>query len=185
METKRTTATLVNVDARMALMPSSAQVIGVFDTPDEPGPEYGFPLRLAWRLGRHHDAQWAAEDSCRDCAADDHSVAALKHAIDEMNAKRVDMVDQLDVWIARSVRFPADAPMHTETFGSVLDRLAVAWVRARRLNGGGATRRARGRLAIGQLAGLAGAYDDLVRDLVAGRRQVPFWKALKQYGVQR
>ncbi len=62
----------------------------------------------------------------------------------------------------------------------MVDRLAIAWVRADNLiNSDGD--RDRARLALRQLAELADAYDDLVRDVTAGHRRLPRWRALKSY----
>ena len=144
-------------------------------------------LALAQRLARHHQEQWAAEDRCHDRWADDRVVASLKRAIDAMNANRVEMVEQIDAWVTQRVVSPQHAPLHTETFGSVIDRLAVAWVRARNLAGGrdpaDPTARDRGRRAAHQLAELATAYDGLVGELRSGRRRVPGWYALQSYGA--
>src|SRR5262249_27123607 len=68
-----------------------------------------------------------------------------------------------------------DAALHTETVGSVVDRLAIAWVRTRRFgelespdNRVGLAEAARR-----QFSELAGAYDDLVREVSAGGRDAP------------
>ncbi|WP_227998560.1 DUF4254 domain-containing protein [Nocardia australiensis] len=94
----------------------------------------------------------------------------------EIDRRRTELVMAIDDWVARSVpQHRLGATLHTETVGAVIDRLAESSVRAHhalmtldanndQLHG-----------AWHHLAELADAYDDLVRDLVAGRRRLPEW----------
>ncbi|WP_246181026.1 DUF4254 domain-containing protein [Nocardia ninae] len=94
----------------------------------------------------------------------------------EIERRRVELVMAIDDWVARSVpQHRLGATLHTETVGAVIDRLAESSVRAHhalmtldahdeRLHG-----------AWHHLAELADAYDDLVRDILAGRRRLPEW----------
>ncbi|MFG1794375.1 DUF4254 domain-containing protein [Nocardia sp. NPDC049149] len=94
----------------------------------------------------------------------------------EIERRRVELVMAIDDWVARTVpQHRLGATLHTETVGAVLDRLAESSVRAHhalmtldahdeRLHG-----------AWHHLAELADAYDDLVRDILAGRRRLPEW----------
>ncbi|KAA8886412.1 DUF4254 domain-containing protein [Nocardia colli] len=94
----------------------------------------------------------------------------------EIERRRVELVMAIDDWVARSVpQHRLGATLHTETVGAVIDRLAESSVRAHhalmtldahdeRLHG-----------AWHHLAELADAYDDLVRDIIAGRRRLPEW----------
>jgi hypothetical protein len=138
-----------------------------------------FVLDVARRLVAIHQQQWRAEDACRAAEAPDAHIAAAKRSIDNLNARRVALVEELDSWAAQLICSSTGAPLHTETVGSVVDRLAIAWVRSR--NHAGATP-ARTRAAVRQMIELAEAYDDLVRDVSAGRRRLPVWLPLKRYG---
>jgi hypothetical protein len=134
-------------------------------------------------LAAHHQQQWAAEDDSRT-ARDAFGVAQAKQLIDELNTRRVELVGHVDQWAADAITARPEASLHTETLGSVIDRLAIEWVRANQLRAhGGDLQRARD--CTRQLGELAGAYDDLVRDLEAGRRRLPHWKPLKRYGADR
>jgi hypothetical protein len=173
----------------MAWLPRSADLVWAFAEPAGVDGEHRHPvLAAAGRLARGHGDQWTAEDACRDPTADDHVVAATKRAIDAMNEARVAAVDAIDAWAADTVRGPAEAALHTETLGCLVDRLAVAWVRSQRMverASAAPDGRDDARRALTMLAQLCDAYDDLARDLQEGRRRLPVWRSLKRYGPRR
>lgn len=177
----------VDVQPPARLVPGSADVVRAFIAPP-PGAEGQHPVLLAaGQLAAGHREQWDAEDACRDAGADDHALAASKRAIDLMNGARAELVEEVDAWAVAALHGTAEAALHTETLGQVVDRLAVAWVRSRQLAQlAGDTPRERpiARAALRQLAELCDAYDDLVRDLREGRRRLPHWRSLKRYGAQ-
>jgi hypothetical protein len=145
-------------------------------------------LAIAHELARHHDVQWSAEDLSRDHASDDSVVAEAKRCIDAMNLVRAELVDRIDRWAEDRLPGNEPAALHTETLGQLIDRLAVAWVRSRKLSeasGDDLEKRGDARSALTQLAQLCDAYDDLMRDLYAGRRRLPVWRSLKRYGTSR
>ncbi len=162
------------------ILPRSASIIEAFRGHaggDHPGQ---LVLDMAYGLADHHQRQWDAEDVSRAPGASAENIASSKRLIDELNARRVAVVDQIDQWVAEQIRSRVDASLHTETLGSVVDRLAIAWVRANSLiNTNNA--RDRARLSLRQLAELADAYDDLVRDVATGCRRLPAWRPLKTY----
>lgn len=158
-------------------LPGSADLIGAFR--DERHAR-SILLRIAGELAGQHQEQWDAETVSRDSSASADSVAASKKRIDVMNARRATLIEAIDREAASMVSgAAADMPLHTETIGSVIDRLGISWVRANKMIDCGDHDRAR--CAIGQLHELAAAYDDLVRDIREGRRRVPSWRLLKQY----
>jgi hypothetical protein len=162
------------------ILPRSASIIEAFrDTisRDNLGKHV---LDTANYLAAHHQRQWQAEDASRAPNASAEDITTSKRLIDELNAQRVVLVEQIDLHVSSQIRSRADASLHTETLGSVVDRLAIAWVRANNLiNTNGA--RDQARLALRQLAELAEAYDDLVRDVATGNRRLPAWRLLKTY----
>lgn len=165
------------------LLPCAAQLIEAFRGMIGNVTAQQDVVELAAGLAGHHQRQWTAEDNSR-ISDEVHAVAAAKSLIDELNARRVAMVERIDSWAAVHIPARPESSLHTETLGSVIDRLAIAWVRSQRLlNTTGEIGRERARLALRQLAELADAYDDLVRDLAVGRRRVPAWHSLKTYGV--
>ncbi|MFC6009690.1 DUF4254 domain-containing protein [Nocardia lasii] len=118
---------------------------------------------------------WFARDLAvlhekRDPGATD--LAALR----EIDCRRAELVLAIDDWVLRGIpQHRLGATLHTETIGAVIDRLAEASVRAHHAL---MTLLANDEMlhsAWHHLAELADAYDDLVRDVVAGRRRLPEW----------
>lgn len=162
------------------VLPTSASIIEAFRDPAggvDPGLRV---LTTARELAAHHRRQWHAEDASRAPGASAVDIAACKRLIDELNARRVALVEQIDEWVGNQIRSDADASLHTETLGSVVDRLAIAWVRANSLTRSDAGRDDAG-LALRQLAELADGYDVLASDVASGRRRLPAWRSLKTY----
>ncbi|KOG91759.1 DUF4254 domain-containing protein [Streptomyces varsoviensis] len=178
--------------------PRAASILGGFGAADAEQDDHPV-LAIARELCGQHRRQWEAEDLSRAPAADAQTLAAVKRTIDALNSRRGSLIDALDEWAGRSLRQNPRAPLHTETLGSVVDRLCIAWVRAEMLrpktppapppgpaaqgappaDGGPA---ARGESAARQLAELAFAYDTLTEEIAAGLRRVPDWRLLKSYG---
>ncbi|MGF6887277.1 hypothetical protein ABIA39_004412 [Nocardia sp. GAS34] len=94
----------------------------------------------------------------------------------EIDRRRTELVMAIDDWISRSIpQHRLGATLHTETIGSVIDRIAEASVRAHHAL---MTLDANDEIlhvAWHHLAELADAYDDLVADVLAGRRRLPAW----------
>lgn len=166
------------------MLPRSASIIEAFRAGPEHEQQTSPLLGVARGLAAHHRRQWHAEDASRAPGASAEDIAAGKRLIDQLNAQRVELVEQIDTWATREIGSPVSASLHTETLGSVIDRLAIAWVRAEILISAAAGRDT-ARLALRQLAELAAAYDDLVRDIVAGTRRLPAWRPLKHYRATR
>lgn len=73
---------------------------------------------------------WHVEDLARDPEAKDSEIAADKHAIDRLNQRRNDLVEQMDTWLLHWLEDhdrPQDCacPLNSETPGLMLDRLSV------------------------------------------------------------
>jgi hypothetical protein len=98
-----------------------------------PAEPEGWP-RLVEHLQLINTFQWHEEDRSRAHGAGDRVLASVKRSIDESNRRRVQAVDRLDAVIhagfsALDVIDP-DAPLNSESPGSIIDRLSVLALKA-------------------------------------------------------
>jgi len=73
---------------------------------------------------------WHQEDLARDPNVSDSKIAAVKRAIDGLNQRRNDLIEQLDqflvnVLIKKKVKNSPDIELNSETPGSMIDRLSI------------------------------------------------------------
>ncbi len=125
---------------------------------------------------------WHAEDLVREPDASDAQIAAAKRRIDQLNQLRNDWIERLDEAITEQlmgVQTHPDAPLNTETLGSVIDRLSILTLRIYHLQVCGAA----GKLVIarGQLTDLTTSGQQLADELFAGLRRHKRNRALKMY----
>ena len=77
---------------------------------------------------------WHREDIARSPVADDHVISDVKRKIDKLNQQRNDWIEKVDDFLTRmlaerNVQPHEDAPINTETPGSVIDRLSILALR--------------------------------------------------------
>jgi hypothetical protein len=135
---------------------------------------------------------WDAEDLTRD-VRDDSSVAAVKRSIDRLNLERNVLIEQIDGVLSLDLKTDtrtaatADTPMHTETIGSVIDRLTILALRLTHTRTASADdpslaeRVAHLEL---QYTGLEDALAALIHEVSSGMRQLPDGRRFKLYGTQ-
>jgi len=155
-------------------------------------PEHGSTRPLVGRLVdllRSNLEQWNLEDEARGREADNAAVAEAKRAIDELNAARHHIVEEIDAAIDRAVTQTASAPLATESPAMAFDRLSVLVIRihhTERAAGEGASEAglyaARLPVLYRQLADLEQAIDGLIEDVRAGTRRFVPYQSLKMYG---
>ena len=73
---------------------------------------------------------WHQEDLARDPNAPDSKIAAVKRAIDILNQRRNDMIEQMDQYLLdvlkkKNIHSKENVEMNSETPGSILDRLSI------------------------------------------------------------
>ncbi|WP_278263109.1 DUF4254 domain-containing protein [Nocardia sp. AG03] len=112
------------------------------------------------------------------CAA--HELAALHERREqlapgdtrEIDGERARLVCEIDRWVViRSPRPAHTAPMHTESIGAVIDRMAhFAALTYRALAGGGESELRAAQLRLHELAC---GYDDLIVEVANGARRLP------------
>jgi hypothetical protein len=74
-------------------------------------------------------ALWHHEDAVRRPGADDGAVARRKRCIDQVNARRNAAIEDIDAKLLADIQLNAGAPLHTETPGTIVDRLSVLALR--------------------------------------------------------
>ena len=77
---------------------------------------------------------WHQEDICRSPDATVEEIASVKRAIDKLNQSRNDLIEKIDdelskLIIEADIDSTEDAPINTETPGSVIDRLSIMALR--------------------------------------------------------
>ncbi len=149
---------------------------------------------LAERIQLINTFQWHEEDRSRAHGAGDRILAAVKRSIDASNSRRVKSVEIFDAHIDRSLADVGlanpDAPLHSESAGSIVDRLSVLLLKMWHTEEGmseAQDRDAREGLA-GRLNGLreqvedlAGCLDRLFDDVAAGRTRIKLYRQVKVY----
>ncbi|WP_258534689.1 DUF4254 domain-containing protein [Streptomyces sp. PT12] len=138
------------------------------------------------RLHTVNGRLWDAEDQVRDTGLSAPRVADLKREIDQLNAERNALAERADdILVALAPTPHLNAPPHTETLASTMDRLSVLtlriWHNERSARHDDLARR-RTPVLLGQRTELCTAIDALVKDVRAGRVRLPSAARHKLYG---
>ena len=135
---------------------------------------------------------WHREDAARDPMAADQAIAAVKRAIDKLNQRRNDLVERIDLMLLEVARHqPAEAPLHSETPGLMIDRLSILALKVfhteeetRRENASPEhhqKNRERLTLLTEQRSDLSACLGELWTEVLAGRRRFKLYRQLKMY----
>ena len=98
-----------------------------------PEPDYDGASDFPSLVSRQHYVNfelWHQEDMARDPYAPDSKIAAVKRAIDVLNQRRNDMIEQMDQYLLNvlqknNIQYTEDVEMNSETPGSIIDRLSI------------------------------------------------------------
>jgi cell division protein FtsB len=139
---------------------------------------------------------WHQEDIARSPDVSNADLAAVKRAIDKLNQQRNDLIERLDDYLiealgAAGVQPQADAPLNTETPGSVVDRLSILALRLYHMEEQACRddatddhiAKAKARLEIlhEQHRDLANSLRALLDDIFAGRKRLKVYRQFKMY----
>jgi hypothetical protein len=138
--------------------------------------------------------QWHEEDRSRVHDADSETLAAVKQSIDASNARRVKTIELFDGHVMKvlaTAGLPVlSAPLHSESPGSIVDRITVLalklyHIREELSTAGGtgdeAKLHARLESLKVQMDDLAGCLDGLFLDIAAGLRRIKLYRQVKVY----
>ncbi|WP_416563630.1 DUF4254 domain-containing protein [Nocardia testacea] len=96
------------------------------------------------------------------------------HSVAEVDDRRRELVEDIDDWIiAWSAPRDGDVLIHTETLGTVIDRMAGSWVDANQVVEIDGTRDHQARKRWHRLAEMIDGYTELVTELLGGSRRLP------------
>lgn len=139
---------------------------------------------------------WGYEDHARRRDVPASHTVKIKRGIDKWNQRRNDMMERLDLHTLAAVgnRISSSAPLHSESFGIMLDRLSIISLKLRHMKIN-ASRRDDAELASEcarrcaileeQRSDLVGCLRDLLDEVVSGKRRVKVYYQLKQYNDRR
>jgi hypothetical protein len=134
---------------------------------------------------------WHEEDEARNPDASAGRIADVKHAIDRLNQRRNDLVEAMDASLATTLQQNADASLHSETPGMMIDRLSIMALKifhtreeTMRASASEAHRDKnifRLSVLMEQRSDLAGCLDGLIADIRSGRRRFKIYRQMKMY----
>ncbi len=139
---------------------------------------------------------WHEEDIARSRDVSDARIAEVKRNIDRYNQQRNDWIEKIDDYITdeldrRGVVTAPDAPLNTETPGSAIDRLSILALRIYHLEEQlertdvtadhlQSVERKLG-ICLIQHEDLSNSLQELLDDIVAGRKRHKTYRQLKMY----
>ena len=134
---------------------------------------------------------WHEEDEARDPEATPEKIVGIKKAIDRLNQRRNDLMERIDrKLLAEAGEQRAEAPLHSETPGMMIDRLSILELKrfhtaeeVARAAGDEHAQRNRERLAVlkEQRDDLREALDALWIEVMSGKRRFKLYRQMKMY----
>lgn len=134
---------------------------------------------------------WHEEDQARDPQATPESIVGNKRAIDGLNQRRNDLMERIDrKLLTEAGEQRAEAPLHSETPGMMIDRLSILELKRfhteeeiARAAGEEHVQRNQQRLAVlkEQRDDLRDALDALWSEVMSGKRRFKLYRQMKMY----
>jgi hypothetical protein len=139
---------------------------------------------------------WHQEDLARDPDASDSMIAAVKRAIDVLNQRRNDMIEQMDQFLldvlnSKNVKNSEDTEINSETPGSIIDRLSINALKIYHMDEeiqrkevkDEHRQRCSGKLSVlqEQRNDLKECLEQLLADLSSGKKRLKVYQQMKMY----
>ena len=139
---------------------------------------------------------WHQEDLARDPDAPDSKIAEVKRAIDVLNQRRNDMIEQMDQYLLdelqnKKIKYTSETEMNSETPGSIIDRLSINALKIyhmdeeiQRLDVTDEHRKkCSGKLSVlqDQRNDLKKSLETLLADLSSGKKRLKVYQQMKMY----
>tara|TARA_Y100001947_G_scaffold36993_1_gene30264 strand:- start:212 stop:829 length:618 start_codon:yes stop_codon:yes gene_type:complete len=139
---------------------------------------------------------WHQEDLARDPDVSDSKIAGVKRAIDVLNQRRNDLIEQLDQFLVNvlsreNVNTTDQTELNSETPGSMIDRLSINALKIYHMNeeiqredaAGIHRKKCFGKLSIlqEQREDLRQCLDKLLVDLSTGKKRLKVYQQMKMY----
>ena len=139
---------------------------------------------------------WHQEDLARDPDVSDSKIAGVKRAIDVLNQRRNDLIEQLDQFLVNvlsreNVNTTDQTELNSETPGSIIDRLSINALKIYHMNeeiqredaAESHRRKCLGKLSVlqEQREDLRQCLDKLLVDLSTGKKRLKVYQQMKMY----
>jgi hypothetical protein len=142
--------------------------------------EEGDPWRDLQRLHVSNHTIWHFEDEARRDDVSDVRIVTIKRGIDAVNQKRNDQMEIVDEYFVNHVQTAGDeVPLHTEPPGLIADRLSFMCLKI--YHYAQQSKSEEVEALTRQRQDLAGAFDDFIRALRTGDKQVKIYRQYKTY----
>jgi hypothetical protein len=138
--------------------------------------------------------QWHLEDIIRNPEIDPTEALKIKRRIDRSNQERTDMVEYIDSWMLdkyKDVKPLPSARINTETPAWAIDRLSILALKIYHMEqetlrddlseADREGREAKLKVLLQQRIDLSTAIEELMADIVAGRKYMKVYKQMKMY----
>jgi hypothetical protein len=181
------------LDALLITRMQDEMTVALHAIEDELDIEAGADSLMALAMAQHRANfdLWHEEDKARVPEVPDAEIVRIKRAIDRLNQRRNDLMEQMDVQLMEGLQQSVEAPLNSETPGLMIDRLSILALKiyhtreeAHRAN---ATTEHRERnaqrlaLLMEQRQDLAGCLDALWAEVLAGTRRFKLYRQMKMY----
>ncbi len=153
-------------------------------------------LLLVCRQHQQNYRLWHQEDIARSTDVADAELAQVKRNIDRLNQQRNDLIERLDDFLvgrlaSDRVEPRPDAPLNSETPGSVIDRLSILSLRIYHMREQAArddaddSHRVKAQAKLEtlneQLTDLSTSLSQLLDDVFSGRKRLKVYRQFKMY----